>query len=196
MIQPCPLQSAQALTQFGGAGPGGVWFGNDNTIGWTFDTCEIIEVTHLGLNAAHAGANDGLSQAHRIGIWDNAGNLLFSTTVGPGRGDVTAGPWEYAAVTPTMLGLGRYVIGAQYIVGSPEWTVAAPSTTDPALSYVEFRIGTGIDLPFPDQSFETLFVGPNFQFRAVPEPGVWALLMLAGCAVPIFRIFHSAKASR
>src|SRR6266404_6597121 len=155
-----PVHAAEALTGFGGAGPGGVWFGNDNTVGWAFDVLVPIQVTDLGLNSVNGSVDHTLWQAHRIGIWDQTGNLLLSGTVGPGLGDTLLGPWEYAAVSPTTLGVGRYVIGAQYTVGSPEWVVVATATTDPAINFVEGRMGTGNALPFPDQPFDVLYVGP------------------------------------
>jgi hypothetical protein len=191
----CRLSQAhasEALTDFGGAGPGGPWFGNDNTIGWEFEVLVPIQVTQLGLNSFGASAEHTLLQAHRIGIWDTSGNLLIHGTVGPGLADKVVGPWEYAAVNSTTLGLGRYVIGAQYVVGNTEWVVVAPTTTDPAVSFVAGRWGTGNDLPFPDQPIDVLWAGPNFQFNPVPEPSV-ALLLLVGIAVIGFKEYKRGK---
>jgi hypothetical protein len=193
VCRPSQAHAAEALTAFGGAGPGGVWFGNDNTVGWAFDALVPIRVTDLGLNSVYGSADHTLFQAHRIGIWDVGGNLLVSGVAGPGLGDTLLGAWEYAAVNPTTLGVGRYVIGAQYLVGSPEWVVAAPTTTDPAIQYVEARLGTGNDLPFPDQSFSSLFVGPNFQFTPVPEPSAIWLLLVASGGIVSFRIYRRRK---
>ena len=192
VLRPSAGHAAEALTAFGGAGPGGVWFGNDNTVGWAFDALVPIEITHLGLNRINGSLDERLSQAHRIGIWDSGGNLLLSGTVGPGLGDTVLGPWEYAEVSPTTLGVGRYVIGAQYTVGSPEWVVVAPTATDPAINYVEGRMGTGNDLPFPNQTFDVLFVGPNFQFTSVPEPSI-VFLLAPGIAVIGFRRYQRAR---
>ncbi|MEI6332732.1 MAG: hypothetical protein WCP16_26105 [Pseudanabaena sp. ELA645] len=77
------VQSANAigLTAISSLSGGGIFNAvnsTDMTIGWRFTANSNVNVLSLGFFDA-TPAND-LAQTHQVGIWDNSGSLLTSTT--------------------------------------------------------------------------------------------------------------------
>jgi hypothetical protein len=158
--------------------------------GWSFSISEQRVVTALGL--LDLGAV-GLGDAHQVGIWNAAGQLLVTTTVDNAASQVASssgvGVWRYADVASTLLAIGDYVIGAYY-----------PSTADafrtqvqvedeaPWLTYGNAMVTVGAfgnQFGRPDNAsvaFNPGVFGPNFLSQDAPEPASLAL-MLAGLSV-------------
>src|SRR5436309_1122273 len=78
------------------------------SLGWAFSTNTDVDVTALGF---YDDNQDGLMEAHRVGIFDSAQNLLVFGEVNPASPLI--GWFRYRDVTPITLAAGQtYVIGA------------------------------------------------------------------------------------
>jgi PEP-CTERM motif len=152
-----------------------------NNIGWEFDVTGTLVVDGLGV--FDFGAN-GLSESHQVGIWNNVGTLIVSTTV-TGASTLVAsadpdGDWRFASVAPTLLGPGRYVIGAFYGDGSAD-EVAANATilAIPGIGFVASRATNAAAFGEPGAYglVEPGVFGPTLSVSSVPEP---ATLLFVG----------------
>ena len=164
--------------------------GSFANFGWSFTISEQRWVTALGLlDLGPVGLND----AHQVGIWNTAGQLLVTTTVDNAASQVASssgiGTWRYADVATTLLDIGEYVIGAYY-----------PSTADAFRAQVQVEdvapwltfgdslvtlgaFGDQFGMPYAVSSAGAPgFLGPNFVSQEVPEPAS-LVLMLAGLSV-------------
>src|SRR4051812_33929566 len=83
-----------------------------HNIGWQFSVDAPITIDGLGLFDVNPA---GLAESHQVGIWDNSGTLLASTTVTSGSTFITsasnAGDWLFADIAPIVLVPGTYVTG-------------------------------------------------------------------------------------
>jgi Bacterial TSP3 repeat len=94
---------------------GEVAYAAGQTVGYEFSLTETYRITRLGL-IDHD--QNGLVEAHEIGVWDAGGNLLSSTTVPGGTAASLEGFTRWVDVAPFLLAPGRYTIGAHYATAS------------------------------------------------------------------------------
>jgi hypothetical protein len=156
------------------------------TLGWGFETSQSIVVFDLGLFDSE---QDGLSQSHEIGLWDESGTLLVSTTIVAGTSGNLEGNFRFVNVAPVALAPGVYVIGALYPDLSLDPLVfpggATSFATGPGIEFLSPLFADGATLLVPnfavgDATMPSYF-GPNFRYEAgavVPEPG--SLLLIGG----------------
>ncbi len=148
------------VIEFGGANPA--------TIGWTFTLGSDITVTSLGL---YDSGEDGLANAHDIGIWNNSGTLLTSTTIPSGTSATLNAGYRYVSITPVVLSAGQtYVVGAFYPVGSGDkfiynssQTYASPITFGQSRQTALFGSPpSSLSFPGLHASLDQGLFGPNF----------------------------------
>ena len=168
-----------------GASGGNITVGYDFTVG-----SSAIELTALGIWDWN---QDGLAEAHSVSLWDTAGNLLASTLISAGTVNPLVGEFRYATIIPITLSAGTtYVLGAGYVDHTADPFIANISgdqaTFDPAVSPGNYRRTTGFAFPNDTSVGPGSAVGPNAQFRSVPEPGSTALLL--GLAVACLICAH------
>ena len=158
------------------------------TDGWRFSLSSAITVTDLGYYDYNG---DGLAQSHDVGIFTDAGVLLFSDTVMT-TDALDVDSFRYTAITPVVLSAGTYRIGGfrSNVTDKPVVSVTGLTSTDP-VSYIHGYFAKEVgSLTFPNVQFGSSFVppisfepsifGPNFKF--VPVPGA-VLLGILGLSV-------------
>jgi len=148
------------------------------TLGWQFSTSTALKVTALGL---FDSGQDGLTESHQVGIWDNLGNLLASTIVASGTSDPLTNQFRYASISALLLTPGTYQIGGLWTSGADE--LLGPGFTGPTnlqmaagitFNASEFASGASLTNPTINGGGQGYF-GPNFLTSAVPEPTTIAL---------------------
>ena len=154
------------------------------TFGWSFTLSMPVFVTHLGYFDFQS---EGLTDAHPVAIWGNAGGSpLVSATVPAGTSGTLLNGVRYIAIDPVLLPAGTYTIGGYSPNFSDSVAIeAATITTAPGITYNGARSAQGVGLMFPSgntQGYANGDFGPNFQFAIVPEPSVTAMLVTACCA--------------
>ncbi len=176
--------STVAVVPGSGGDENNQWNGNV-TIGWQFALSSPVTVTGLGFFDATGG---GLSDSHPVGIWNNGGTLLGSTTVPAGtEGTTLLSGFRFVFVEPFTLEAGTYTIGAYGNQTSPDkfrFGVSG-STTITGLT-----LGSGVQstfgpttLTFPTQvnAFAAQgYFGPDFTTETTSmsltlQPGVQAV---------------------
>ncbi len=154
------------------------------TRGWAFSSNTAIKVTSLGW---FDFGNDGLNASHQVGIWDMAGTLLMSATVGAGATDPLLSGFRYTAALsgPTTLAAGEYVVAGLSTVSDASWRFVDPSavTMGSAISYIEDRSSgdSTFDYAWEYDGYQVGYFGANFQYDAaaeVPEPAALPLSLL------------------
>jgi hypothetical protein len=193
----CVATFAFANTIITDPGPGflGGTTGN-TTLGYDFTVgSSAIELAALGVWDWN---QDGLADAHTVSLWDTAGNLLASAAISPGTVNPLVGEFRYATIIPIILSAGTtYVFGATYVDHDADPVIGNVSgdqaTFDPAVSPGNARKPTSGGFVFPNDTSAGpgSFVGPNAQFRSVPEPGSTALLL--GLAVACLICAHTLR---
>ena len=149
------------------------------SLGFEFSTNTDIIVTSLGF---YDDFKNGLTEAHDIGIYDNTGTLLVSSTV-----DNTSsldGWFRWVSISDTFLGAGsNYFIAA--VTGSENYTwdpngfIVDPNINFIADAYIQSTILT---MPNNSNNVRGIF-GANFDYKTVapvPEP---ATLLLFGFSI-------------
>jgi hypothetical protein len=169
-----PIASASALVDFTG---GQVETNNNNeTYGYSFTVSgSSFSVDGLGVFDSFSTP---LALSHAVGLWDSAGNLIASTTIGPSDTPVAStdafGQWLEASITPVILTPGQYFAGVFYLVGTEDVLVLGTPNSVAGISYDSAQYNFGGSLAFPDSSFGTTLVGPavlGTSFgTSVPEP--------------------------
>lgn len=162
-------------------------FALDETVGFTFDVLEDIDVTALGWNAA----GGSIDSNHRVGIWNTSGTLLASTVVT--SASATLGGFGYSALAggPLRLTVGSYVIGGRdrlfdgdtYLSG---FTAVSTSPSIALTGAARSTLLSGFSYPSVQAQGTLGRVGPNFQFTSVagvPEPATWAFMILGFGAI-------------
>ena len=117
--------------------------------------------------------DNGLTTAHEVGIFNDAGDLLTSGTVPSGTKSPLQNEFRYVAVDPTLLSAGStYVIGGTTEAFQDEFRASAANVSYDAIDLTAARAEFGAtSLVFPTSSFTSKapgVFGPNFLF--VPEP--------------------------
>lgn len=177
------------------------------TLGFSFTANSSIDVSALGI---FDDSQDGLLESHEIGIFDNSGNLLVSTTLGSGTSGTLINQFRYVNVAPvTLSGGATYFVGAVYETGADALIFPGGSTgftTAPQITYDQSRFGFGSTLTFPSGSGGggDGYFGPNFRFSPtvvgppVPEPGAYVTgaFLFGGIGLGLIRgRMRKAKAS-
>ena len=165
------------------------WNGGGNesnyskAIGWEFTAMDDITVTHLGV--LDLGAT-GLADRHTVGLFNSAGDLLVSSTIGAGlSGDLFADSMIYNSVDLTTLEKGQ-----SYYILADNWTQDDFGFGLDAVSYSDHIEWTNFSETTGSSIFDSVMhfsgepgnLGPGFMYRVAPSPGALALLGLAGCA--------------
>jgi hypothetical protein len=149
----------------------------NQSVGWQFNVTSPITVTGLGWFDQN---QNGLSNAHMVGIWGPVGNLLASILVQAGTVNGFDGQFRTAAITPITLTPGNgYIVGGENF-GTSTDAIASEVviTTDPRIQYVDATFastGSGFTRPTSFSVATTGFYGPSF---SVPEPATTGLFLL------------------
>ncbi len=150
------------------------------SVGWSFSVgAQDQEVDALGIYDA---GQDGLEDAHAVGLWTSSGTLLAQATVPSGTAGMLVGSYRYTAIAPLTLTAGQtYVVGTYFgpvpdQCGSACGDVLLYSGSETYASGIAFlqarqtlSIAGGGPLAFPNVNAgvpEGVF-GPNF-LLAVP----------------------------
>lgn len=155
------------------------------TLGWAFTVNSDILVNGLGL---FDSAQDGLAEAHDLGLWTSTGTLLASTTIGSGSSGTLIDQFRYSSIAPTLLTSGgSYLIGGLYTSGLDGVVENASGLiADSAITYGGGRFAPGGTLSAPTSTGTPAgYFGTNFTFDngAVPEPATWAFMIVGFGAV-------------
>ena len=144
------------------------------TLGYSFTVGNIpVVVTDLGYYDENG---DGLQKDHLVGIWDNSGNLLGSTTVLAGNKNLD-GKYRYQSLSKSIIleTNTTYVIGGQAnyeAVGRSG--IIKGLEINPLLSSLGtkslYTYGAALNLPTKNHWEGPIYAGPNFKLEAVPEP--------------------------
>jgi hypothetical protein len=138
------------------------------TEGWYFKPTVDIEVTALGW---YDDAQDGLTQAHRVGIFDASDEqLLVESEVQPDSPLDGGFRWVPLA-PPLVLEAGQEYVMAGFARGPFDLAVKNPkdATIAPELGYLRFRTTPERDphWGFPDETDASTLLDTNFKFRPV-----------------------------
>ena len=175
------LANANAATialQWSGTGSDGF---SSQTRGWAFSSNASINVTSLGW---FDFANDGLADSHKVGVWDELGNLLMTGTVSAGNADPLLAGFRYTSALSgtTTLAAGSYVVAGLSTDADRSWRNVSPAavTTGPEISFIEDRTSGTTVFEYADfhQGFDVGYFGANFQYNTVPEPAALPLCLL------------------
>lgn len=178
---------------------------NNKTWGYSFYVNSPIRVTHLGWYDTNG---DGLSHAHRVGIWKdttgmtgwpyiNGGTLFTSTLIPVGTVAELSGPWRRVAITPITLEIGGYSIGGQNSASSLDemwyihFTALTPAVVDPRVTIGSFDYNvSGRDGFFPPGTSPSSWyaldgaeIGAMLFVEPVPEPTTLVLITIAGMLI-------------
>ena len=181
--------SARA-TPIGYASSGGTSGSNSSfTMGVQFETNQIIFIDSLGVLDVF---ENGLDEAHEVGLWDASGNPLAFATVQAGTGSALQDGFRFESITPVELAAGEtFIVAAYYgqeLISGDKLFDTTP-TADPAITLNPVTMfGFGSSLEFPEQVNIDFRSTAGFTF--VPEPTT-ALLLTAGLAVLAVRGRHS-----
>lgn len=152
------------------------------TYGYDFSSSTSLRVTALGIFESLARP---LEVVHDLGLWDDSGVLLASTTVsGTDTAVASANPmaqWRFADIAPLVLGAGTYFVGAYYTDDNEDDILlgGAPLISLPSITYGETRFGFGPALARPTMGFgSSSLAGATIMADVIPEPTTLALMGL------------------
>ena len=184
--------SADLLLSDGG--PGDLFtFGDNALAGYSFTVGnQPLKVTGLAiLDQQLDGIGQGLFEDHQVGLWDDGGTLLGSVIVPAGTVAPLVNGFRFVDLdSPILLATGKtYVLAATYPTGlgtneaTDLWRRNLSAEMDtiisPFVTYGTGRFGSGFDFPVGTDDVAGI-VGPNMEFRAVPEPASLSMLTLGG----------------
>jgi hypothetical protein len=169
-------------------------YGGNITLGWGFTLVNAVTVTDLG----YFDGNEGLTDAHPVGIWNSIGSLLAEAMVPSGATAALVSGFRFVPILPVVLGPGAYSIGGYANDTSPdEFRFEVSSlTTIAGLSFGPANLYTKADsLTRPTTKADAFsqdgYFGPNFEVSSptsVPEPtGFGASLIGLLAIVLVFR---------
>lgn len=178
----------------------------DYTLGYTFTPTQNVAVTSLGEWVTHdpSGGPGTINASENVGIFDDAGNLLFSTAFTQANATITGNTlasgseFRYVDITSAFSESARTLIAGQsYTIGGSigNNSTGANSqgfTPNPNITITSaglYAIGNTVSgpTPTPPGSAGGFNYGINFQSTAVsaaaatPEPG--SIALLTGLAV-------------
>lgn len=160
----------------------------EGTKGWGFartgyPSTNTIYITALGVFDQD---NDGLANAHQVGLWRDDGSLLASTTVAAGTTSTLVEGYRFVPIPPMAIpgGFHFFIVAAQYSGGDmDDYIPGVGNTRAPiVLSPPAGKYGLGANLPFPyyqtspsgEGSYGPVYWQANFQFSYnIPEPASW-----------------------
>ena len=157
--------------------------GGAYNLGYEFSLSNAATVNALG-SYDHNG--DGLSGTYTVGLWDVAGTLLASATVG--TGDQLASSFRWADITDITLGAGNYIVASAGDWNNGDEYFFSGSFTTNQLTYVTDRFNFGTTFTFPVASlggYAPGFLGGNVSFASTTSttstsvPGPLPILGLA-----------------
>jgi hypothetical protein len=164
--------------------PGDEYNGAYYTLGFSFTLSQNVTVTALG---AYDSGQDGLWGDAEVGIWDENGVLLISTTVAAGTSGFLDGYFRYNGIAPFALSAATtYIIGAfatSDVASSYNTNQGGIGFFNPLVNAIEDRYIYNDVFAYPDSSNSEpggAWLGANFQFSVVPEPSSLALLGIGG----------------
>jgi hypothetical protein len=136
----------------------------------------------LGSLGVWDASGTGLTELHRVGLWDfSTQTLLASVVVVPGTAVEIGSFWYQALAAPVTLEAGHhYVLGAQYSDNSLDLAAGnATSVTINGIALGDARLSSGTGFEFPDLDVSGAnrgFFGANGIGTAVPEPPAWGFV--------------------
>jgi hypothetical protein len=163
-------------------------------MGWQFtvNAGASINVSALGF---FDNNNDGLVQAHTVGIYNSVGTLLTSGVVPTGTSGTLFNGYRYTSISPLLLAAGlSYTIASTNSTNSETWAYGGPGLTGFATNFITVPLNSAVDFsnggailafptnkPNPPTGYR-FYGGPNFQIGStipsgVPEPGSVAMLL-------------------
>jgi hypothetical protein len=138
--------------------------GSDAVRGYSFDLVESVRVTHLGW---FDRLQDGLTNAHEVGLWDGSGALVVSATVPAGTAAPLVDGFRYVAISPVVLDAGETYV----VAGTDPAPTADPFrfqgsgvAYDPAIGFVQSLWVSSSSLTLPvnsNPSNDEGYFGPN-----------------------------------
>ncbi|MCP4803785.1 MAG: sialate O-acetylesterase [Proteobacteria bacterium] len=121
----------------------------DYTVGWRFTNDQPLTVTDLGLFDL---GWDGLNHASEVVLWSTAdASRTMSATVPATSAAPTViiGGFRYAAIEPTVLPAGDWIITAQSFAATPDIYIYGAETAANGVEWVEGRHGSGSAQLYP-----------------------------------------------
>jgi hypothetical protein len=153
------------------------------TAGWKFTVNADIQLTALGVYDKDA---NGLQISYPVGIWDEQGAMMASLVVPSGSAAPLSGGFRYMPFT----GLVFLSPGQTYTIGYFAASIASNdqmihqngfNTLNPLINQVGAAFVTSTPsagLMMPDSPFNGFdqWIGPGFQFVAIPAPSALCCL--------------------
>ncbi len=167
-------------------------FGFEFVVGGSAD----LRLTSLGAwdgpNGTTGSIGDGMELDAPVGIWLNGVSTALATVTVPiGTSAELRDEFRYMSISPITLTHGNtYVLGSQFATGGNAFRNLTPTqgawdshVTIPASRYIMHATS----LVYPSSRYDLIrgFVGPNAEFRVIPEPGAALLMALGGLMLPL-----------
>ena len=154
------------------------------TEGYTFSLTTAMSVSALGFYDTN---QDGLVQAHQVGLWNSAGTLLASVTVPSGTAAPLTGTSRYVSLAaPLALAVGTtYTMGAYMGNGSDSVIYFGAANPAKGVSFGAAMVDNGTSTfsrPRIATGEDQGYFGPNLivtpVVQSTPEPSALAALGL------------------
>jgi hypothetical protein len=164
--------------------PGTEYGGGSWTLGFAFTANSSLNITSLGV---YDSGLDGLASDAEIGIWDEFGNLLISTTVSSGTSGELDGYFRFNDITTFTINPNQlYVIGSHIndLASSCNTGQGGDCTIDTNINIVEDRYAETSSFSFAnstDSISNGSWLGATFRYESVdiPEPTTLTAFALA-----------------
>jgi hypothetical protein len=150
------------------------------TMGFRFQATQALTIGALGVFDYES---NGFAVSHNVGLWNDYGTLLASTTVT--STDYLLDSFRYASITSLTLNAGQfYRVGATAVEADPS-AFNGSITTATGIRYTDaaFTPGTSLSMPTTLNNSHgylggTVLIGsiPGGA-GAVPEPASWAMMV-------------------
>jgi hypothetical protein len=158
--------------------------GADGTWGWEFTTSQDISVYSFG---AFDNNSDGLLADIDVGLWDNSGTLLATSTISNGTSNTLLAGYRWNDLTSEVdLFAGSTYRIAAFLTLDDAIFIGSGHTFNPIISHTGNAVynlgGTGLSYPSnTSSSNQVKYLNASFQFTTVqvPEPSTLAIFGLA-----------------